>query len=196
VPAVTEACRSLGIHLDVIGRAFGTATSKPEGILPKYDLVFAKARCALEAMAVGCAVVLCDFAGAGPMVRADTFGELQKLNFGAGTLTRPLRPELIVAEIEKYSAADAKVVSERVRQDAGLSSAVMEWIELYEEVCRDFAPIENQHVREFALLADYLQTSGYEARILWEKKQLNPYLRLPLVGGWLNRFLDRVKVKP
>ena len=33
-----------------------------------YDLVFAKARCALEAMAVGAAVVLCDTHGLGPMV--------------------------------------------------------------------------------------------------------------------------------
>ena len=67
LPAIEEACSTLGIPLDVIGKAFGTETQKPEELLPKYDLVFAKARCALEAMATGCAVVLCDFAGLGSM---------------------------------------------------------------------------------------------------------------------------------
>ena len=50
-------------------------TSRPEELLPKYDLVFAKARCALEAMATGCAVVLCDFAGLGSMVNPERFPE-------------------------------------------------------------------------------------------------------------------------
>jgi hypothetical protein len=87
---VSEVCKSLGIALDVIGKGSNTATSKPEEVLPKYDIVFAKARCALEAMATGSAVVLCDFAGLGQMVSSDNFAELRKLNFGAGTLVRPL----------------------------------------------------------------------------------------------------------
>ena len=41
---------------------------RPEAILGDYDLVFAKARAAMEAMATGCAVILCDRVGAGPLV--------------------------------------------------------------------------------------------------------------------------------
>src|SRR5439155_24619898 len=55
---VREACSRSGIKLDVIGGNLGTLCSQPEKILGRYDLVFAKARCAIEAMASGAAVVL------------------------------------------------------------------------------------------------------------------------------------------
>src|SRR5262249_39296471 len=66
--AVRKACRAMGIELDVLGQQGGKPIPNPEVFLPLYDLVFAKARCALEALAVGSAVVLCDVAGIGPLV--------------------------------------------------------------------------------------------------------------------------------
>lgn len=191
VPAVAEACKRLGIALDVIGKEFGTATSRPEDVLPKYDLVFAKARCALEAMAVGCAVVLCDFGGLGPMVTAKAFAVLRPLNFGRGTLTRPLDPAMIVAEIQKYDPDDAKLVSERVRQEADVSCAVLDWVELYREVCSDYVGKVSQRGEESAALADYLVAWGYDARVAWEKQRLGTYLGWPIVGGWLRRWLRK-----
>ena len=125
-PAIAKACSSLSIPLDVVGKEFGTSASRPEAILPKYDLVFAKARCALEAMAVGCAVVVCDSGGLGSMVNSESFAEFRKLNFGGGLLTRPLDHALIVAEIQKYDVDDAKLVSDRVRNEANLTGAVEE----------------------------------------------------------------------
>ncbi len=191
LPAIAQACNSLGIHLDVIGEEFGTATSRPEDFLPEYDLVFAKARCALEAMAVGCAVVVCDFSGLGRMVSAETFAELRRLNFGRGTLSRPLDPELIVAEIQKYNVNDVKLVSDRVRHEADLTSAVTEWIELYHEVLSEYAGAEHHHAEELAALADYVVEWGYDARIAWEKQRIGAYLRWPIVGGWLRRLVKR-----
>jgi hypothetical protein len=61
----------------------GSATRwPPEGLLPHYDLVFAKGRCALEALAVGAAVVLCDASGLGPLVTAAELDGLRARNFG------------------------------------------------------------------------------------------------------------------
>ena len=57
--AVEEACRRLGIALEVTGAGAGRSTDRPQELLPRYDLVFARGRCALEALAVGTAVVLC-----------------------------------------------------------------------------------------------------------------------------------------
>ena len=51
------ACASLDITLDKIGHAYGTHRSRPEIFLQKYDLVFAIGKCALEAIATGCAVI-------------------------------------------------------------------------------------------------------------------------------------------
>lgn len=191
LPPIEKACSALGIPLDVIGKAFGSSTSKPEELLPKYDLVFAKARCALEAMATGCAVVLCDFAGLGGMVSPETFPDLRKLNFGGGVLTRPLDPELIVAEIQKYNVNDVKLVSDRVRREADLTSSLDEWIELYRDVLTEHSGEGNQHAEELAALADYIAEWGYDARIAWENQRLGDYLSWPIAGPWLRRLLKR-----
>src|SRR6185295_3388377 len=53
VPAVREACIRAEIHLEVVGTESNNATAQPEKLLAEYDLVFAKGRSALEAMAVG-----------------------------------------------------------------------------------------------------------------------------------------------
>jgi hypothetical protein len=66
--AVRQACQRFGVSLDVAGLRNGNPLASPELLLGDYDLVFAKARAALEALAVGSAVILCDAAGAGPMV--------------------------------------------------------------------------------------------------------------------------------
>ena len=55
----------------------------------KYDLVFGKGRAALEGLAVGAAVVLCDLEGAGPLVRSDRYDELRRRNFGLRALRSP-----------------------------------------------------------------------------------------------------------
>ena len=198
--AVTKACKSLGIALDVIGKGFNTSTSRPEEVLPAYDIVFAKARCALEAMAVGSAVVLCDFAGLGTMVNCSNFSELHKLNFGAGTLLRPLDPELIAAEIKKYDAHEAKRVSERVRTEAGLTTAAVEWLELYDEVIADNALLkqrqdENRRPQELAALADYLVKWGYDARIELEKSRLKELMDWPVLGRCVTWAMERQRMR-
>src|SRR5262245_30888840 len=64
--AISQVCAAEGIALDVAGSRSGHVLTRPEDALGQYDLVFAKAKAALEAAAVGAAVVLCDAPGAGP----------------------------------------------------------------------------------------------------------------------------------
>ena len=90
---VQAACARLGISLDVIGSTMGTTSAAPEHRLGAYHVVFAKARCALEAMATGVAVVLCDLDGHGPMVTSKEVSTLQPWNFGRSLLREPLRVE-------------------------------------------------------------------------------------------------------
>jgi hypothetical protein len=132
--AVQEACRRAGLPLDVVGAGAGRSMARPGAVIGDYDLVFAKAKSALEALAVGAAVVLCDHRGLGPMVTAAGFEELRRLNLGLRTLSRPLDPGLILREIERYNARDAAEVSRRVREEAGLEPALDRLVALYEEV--------------------------------------------------------------
>ncbi|HUI43108.1 MAG TPA: glycosyltransferase family 4 protein [Terriglobia bacterium] len=200
-PVVRRACRSLGLPLDILGAGASNPVASPEEVLPRYDLVFAKARCALEAMAVGAAVVLCDATGLGTMVSSAHVARLRRLNFGAGTLTRPLDAALIAAEIQKYDPQDARSVSEEIRATAGLSTAITEWVELYNDVRREPLGDDRRHARELAALADYLEKYGFEAGMAWQRTLLRKAFRWPFLGnriekslksGWLRRYLRNV----
>jgi hypothetical protein len=146
---VREACARLGLALDVVGQGVGKSCARPEEVLGRYDLVFAKARCALEALAVGTAVVLCDQGGVGPLVRAENLGRLRRLNLGRRTLDQPHRVGVLLREIGAYDARDALEVSRRVRAGAGLDAAVDALVALYREVIaeqrgRPPAPAEDE----------------------------------------------------
>ncbi|HEX7186540.1 MAG TPA: glycosyltransferase [Thermoanaerobaculia bacterium] len=137
LPAIQEACRRAGLPLDVVGSGVGRSLVNPGEVIGEYDLVFAKAKSALEALAVGAAVVLCDYRGLGPMVTRAELDSLRRLNLGLRTLRDPLVPDLILREIERYDARDAAEVSRRVRGEAGLEPALDRLITLYEEVIEE-----------------------------------------------------------
>ena len=136
--AVREACNRAGIQVDVVGSGVNASALRPEALLSKYDLVFAKARCALEALAVGNAVVLCDAAGSGPMVTTAQLDQLRRLNFGIRALSAKVDPDLLVGEIERYDPTDAAEVSRRVRASADLETVVAGALSLYREVIAEF----------------------------------------------------------
>jgi hypothetical protein len=137
--AVRAACARTDLALDVIGADVGRACAQPEAVLRDYDIVFAKARCALEALAVGAAVVLCDFRGVGPMVTSQELARLRVLNFGHRTLRAPLEPEAIVREIKRYDPQDAAKVAREIRATAGREQMIDEIVALYREIVEEHA---------------------------------------------------------
>ncbi len=174
LPAVREACARAGIALDVVGRQSGRVADAPERLLGGYDLVFAKARCALEAMAVGAAVILCDTAGAGPLVTADEVARLRRLNFGVRALRYELRPEVLAREIARYDARDAAEVARRIRADAGRGQAVDEIVELYREIIAEHrsgpARDADAEARATAAYLRWAAADMRERRELYRKK--------------------------
>jgi hypothetical protein len=131
LPVIQAACDQAGISLDVVGSQSGNPVSNPESILGQYDLVFAKAKAAMEAMAVGAAVILCDYRGVGPLVTSCEFDALRPLNFGFQALREPLKPENLLRQIARYDAGDAAKVSQMLRSNAGLDSAIADLVEIY-----------------------------------------------------------------
>lgn len=194
-PAVRKACRRAGLDVDVVGRKAGNATTNPESILPDYDIVFAKSCCALQAMAVGNAVVLCDFPGAGPMVASANFDSLRRMNFGAGVLVNPLQPEYIRKEIERYDPADAAEVSRRVRKEAGLADAVTRWLALYSSVVEEFRSLTRDPDAELQALSSYMGRWDYGKRIEWEQERLQRIQAVPVIGRSLRYFARRLLQK-
>jgi hypothetical protein len=135
--AVRHACALADLPLDVIGSRSGNPSTAPELLLGRYDLAFAKARCALEAMAVGLAVVLCDEMGLGPMVTADEVANLRQWNFGRRVLRDPHDPDAILRQMARYDPADAATVSEYIRRDADLPFSVQAYVRVYDEVMEE-----------------------------------------------------------
>lgn len=135
--AVSDACREAGVELDVAGIGVGRPVSEPERLLPQYDIVFAKAKSAMEAMAVGNAVILCDFGGVGPMVTSANFEELRPLNFGFEALREPLVPQPLLREIARYDRHDAALVRDLLRSRAALSATVSTLVAIYGQVIAD-----------------------------------------------------------
>jgi hypothetical protein len=158
VAVIREACARFGISLDAVGMGLGNSSQRPENLLAHYDLVFAKGRAALEALAVGVAVIACDAAGAGPMVTPRNMEALRQLNFGIRALRNRIDVETLGAEIARYNAAQAAQVSCWVRKNAGMDGAVSQLIELYEEV-----------------IEEYRQDCG--ANVLQEMQAASAYLR-------------------
>jgi len=140
VAAIRAACVRMGIEcIDVVGSGSGNVMTNPEQILGNYDVVFAKARCALEAMASGCALVVADFAGLGGMVTTESVARMRHLNFGVRTMQAgPVTEDSVFRELQRYNAADSRQVSDWIRDDADMSSAITRWLEVYEHVLRDW----------------------------------------------------------
>lgn len=191
LPAIRKACKQAGLQVDAIGCRSGNSLPNPEKVLPGYEIVFAKARCALEAMAAGNAVVLCDHMGLGEMVSSENVDALRPMNFGAGVLLRPLKPELIRAEIDKYDAAAAARVTQRIRSQVGLTDVAHCWIKLYTEVIEEFSRTPRDVNEELRALAAYWNQWNYQRRVEWEREQLRKLELIPLIGKPLLFFARR-----
>jgi glycosyltransferase involved in cell wall biosynthesis len=154
---VREACARFGVKLDVAGKDAGRVLEEPEKELGRYDLVFAKGRCALEALAVGCAVVLCDAIGSGPLVTSAEAARLRRLNFGVRALQCDLSADALAGEISRYDAEDAGLVSRLVRKGADRVPAFEEIVSLYEEVIGEHASATRDAAEEGRAAARYLR---------------------------------------
>jgi Glycosyltransferase Family 4 len=132
--AISRVCAAEGIVLDVAGYRSGHVLDHPEDALGQYDLVFAKAKAALEAAAIGASVVLCDAHGVGPMLTTRNVRELRPLNFGIRTLRERPSVDVLAREVAQYDPADAAAVSRLVREEAGHDSLVDDLVALYEDV--------------------------------------------------------------
>jgi hypothetical protein len=204
--ALRATCAQRGIELDVIGEMMNNAVTRPEQTLRRYDLVFAKGRAALEALAVGAAVIV--YSGIrflGPMIRADDVERLIPLNFGIRAMGNSLSPEELAEragqEIDRYDPLDTARASALVRARAGQAAAMHAIVEMCEEVVAEYeqtrATFDPRH--EGRAMAAYLERlQALHARLLQQQQQLiqnsttarihKRLSRLPRLAGALRRL--------
>jgi len=155
---IHTACADAGIALDMAGNRATNSTGEPEKILPHYDLVFAKARAALESMAVGCSVIIFTGQGCGPLVSTQNFDQLRPLNFGYRTASREVTAAFISRQIAQYQAADAAAVSRRVRAEADIRHTVDDIVKIYAAVITEHRQTPADPTAELRAAGIYLQS--------------------------------------
>jgi len=132
------ACHRNGITLDRIRGLGRSPCESPESKLADYDLVFARAKSAIEALAVGAAVIICDRTGLGPLVTSQNFERLRAMNFGRRAFERPVTVENLTNEIHRYDARDAETVTNQIRQMSSLDRTVARLLAIYEDMISGF----------------------------------------------------------
>lgn len=184
--AIRTACRDAGIEVDIVGYSLGKSVANPEKALLEYDLVFARARCALEAMATGAAVILTGRTRMGGMVMPAELERFRHLNFGRRTLMTPIDADSVRREISRYDAAGALEVCRRIRETASLDASVDQIVRLAGDV------VDEQRESTIDVAAEYDATAAYLRALEPEVNRLeNLWMRigrLPLVGGIASRL--------
>jgi hypothetical protein len=167
IDAVREAARRTGLSLDEIGPVFGRVVDDLHIRLKDYDIVFATARMALEALAVGCAVVVFDGRGLAGLATSDSVDEWRINNFGLKLLKQDPTVEALLAQIGRYSAKDAAIVSLRIREIASLSNHLDRVEAIYRDVVSNWTfSSDDQRRHSEALgtfIATWLHRRGYHA---------------------------------
>ena len=175
LPLIREACRAHGIALDVLGAGGGRETSAPERELVGYDLVFATARMALEALCAGCAVIVCDSRGMAELVTCASLPRLRPLNFGLRALVHPVTTARLSEEIAKYDAADAERAATRVRLMAPIDPTLDRLLRVYGDAMAQPPPDpETSRLATLRFLTDHLPRVRSGGRWPWmaERDQL------------------------
>ncbi|MEY4427263.1 MAG: hypothetical protein RL535_1561, partial [Pseudomonadota bacterium] len=173
VDIIRRACLAFGMErVDTMGAVANTSVARPQDVLGSYDVVFAKGRSALEALAVGCSVIVCDIGRLGEMVTSQNVERLRRLNFGVRTIQQPLTEEGLQQQLLSYQAHDMPVVRQYIRQNADFDAYFQQILALYEDVLLDSSPIDplmqsraaSTYIR--SLKKVLLETSKYPQKIL------------------------------
>ena len=136
---IERACTMAGLQLTAIGSGMGNAVKNPEEILGQYDLVFAKAKAAIEALATGAGVILCDYGGLGEMVNQSNIAYLRKYNFGRKTLTRPIDTTAIATEISKFNSNENRLNAHTISKEASFEKTLDVLVDFYKTAVAAYA---------------------------------------------------------
>jgi hypothetical protein len=147
-------------------------------VLARYDIVLAKGRAALEALAVGAAVVVCDVQGLGPLVTTRNFEQLRLENFGFSCMGAEPTPGNLMERLRQYDPADAARVTEEVRRTCGVEHNHRQLEELYRRSLAHRGERSPDEISALAtgILSPYLLSAklGRELRLEYRRRQDRP----------------------
>lgn len=185
---IRAACSKAGIDtVDIVGLASGNRIANPEEVIAQYDLVFAVGRSAIEAMMLGCAVIVADLNGVAGLVTTENMKAWREKNFALAIVEKDRLTEAnLLAELARYDARDVSEVSDWITSVAGLDGAADRYIALYRQVIAERRAAEaeggdKRRAREAAQylvgLSDHLKTVDNLRKSLHDEKGRNQTLK-------------------
>jgi hypothetical protein len=193
---VRAACAKAGLTLDELGPATREMSDQLETVLPRYDIVFATARMALEAAAVGCAVVVVDGRGFAGMLRSEGLQAWRRLNFGVGLLTAPVTAASLDAAISAYDAADAAEVCKRLRAEASADNYATAYLGLYAQVVGEGVAQDASHAAATAVWLEDLLPSAAPRAWLAVARETSLLLEALVGRRWAARLRSLLGMLP
>ena len=130
---IKDACDHCQLTLDVIGKESGNQKYDPEKYLADYDIIFAKAKAAMESITTGAGVIICDFRGLAGMVTSKNVEHYRKFNFGMKLMQNTATVENIIDEIKKYNAKDIETVSKTIRKQIDIHIVIDQLLDSYKD---------------------------------------------------------------
>lgn len=171
---IREACAAEGVDCRAVGSGVGEVVSDPAAVLAESDLVFAKGKAALEAIASGCGLVVCDADGLGPLVTGENFAELRSLSFAYRAMRDEITVENVRSRLADWDAGACQMASKLAREVASLEAAVDHLETLYRDVVGEWRESPHPGQAETAAWAVKFfggQTTPYklgrELQLMW-----------------------------
>lgn len=154
---LANACICSGIELDIVGDLIGKVPTRPEKLLPNYDLVFASGRSAMEALAAGCGVITGNGGRFGRMVTTDNLKSMQDHNFNVTAADdSEQNVDQLVAEIAAWDWRKLAPVADRLREEVDPRTVRIAHERIYRAAIEEHRsnPLSPEH--EFPAVAEWL----------------------------------------
>ncbi len=137
-----RSCAENGLALDKVCPAYGNPRPRPEYFLPDYDVAFAIGRCAIEALACGCAVMPIVPQLAGALVTTQNLDDWADSNFSPRYFTSAdvMDSKWLAGELARITPEALHAVTQSVRTRHAMEHAVAAFMELYERTIIADAP--------------------------------------------------------
>ncbi len=164
-----RACEAHGLSFEKIGYPYGNADPAPELFLPDYDVVFAIGRCAIEALACGCALIPVVPRLAGRLVTEDTLAPWGHSNFSPVHFTAAdvVDDDWLGAQLAAYVPEGQARVTASVRAAYDLQRAADAFEAVYRQAIAAPRPAEDAETA----FVPYLNKLALEADDHWIRSE-------------------------
>lgn len=155
---ISRAAAQTGWSVEFAGPGAGGEILNMPDTLRQFDLVITSGRCALEALAMGRAVIASDGNRLGGLVTGETWADLRRNNLGLNAMTMDLDDARAVDAFARVDIERAATFANQVRGELDLEPRVGDIESLYRRLHRTHDPLVDRATRA-AWAADIAQVA-------------------------------------